>query len=92
MTTRRRAQTEGITVRAIDHVASMVAYWLKASKGMANRSELQAKCWGLLDAYKQTPLSDQSYESGAFLTVYSPKSGAGEVFASVSYRSVQYLQ
>eukprot|EP00435_Cladocopium_sp_Y103_P070288 s2538_g35.t1 len=73
-------QTEGVTVHTIDHVASMVAYLLKASKGRPSRSELRAKCWDLSDAYKQIPLSDQAHESDAFLAVYFPESGVAEVF------------
>lgn len=37
-------QTEGVTVRTIDHVASMVARWLKDSKDMANHSDLRELC------------------------------------------------
>lgn len=47
------AQTEGVTVRTIDRVASTGAYWLKASKRLTGRSELQAKCWDLSHPYKR---------------------------------------
>ena len=41
-------QTEGVTVHTIDHVASMVAYWLKAGKHLPGRTKISAKCWDLL--------------------------------------------
>lgn len=73
-------QTEGVTVHTIDHIASMLAYWLKASEVKQGRSELQAKCWDLSDAYKQIPLSDFAYEKDAYLAVFCPGTGRAEVF------------
>lgn len=54
----------------------MAAYWLKASKDKAGRSDLAAKYWGLFDAYKQNPLSDQAYEKDADLAVFNPETGS----------------
>lgn len=36
---------------AIDHIASMVAYWLKASQGNSDGSDFKAKRWDLSGAY-----------------------------------------
>eukprot|EP00438_Fugacium_kawagutii_P024944 Skav213201 [mRNA] locus=scaffold2826:375883:385109:- [translate_table: standard] len=73
-------QTEGVTIHTIDHIASMVAYWLRASSSLDGRAELVAKCWDLSDAYKQIPLSDDPYSRDAFLAVYCPDSQKAEVF------------
>eukprot|EP00438_Fugacium_kawagutii_P007317 Skav235711 [mRNA] locus=scaffold280:474141:480364:- [translate_table: standard] len=73
-------QTEGVSTHTIDHIASMVACWLKASSGQTGRSKLVAKCWDLSDAYKQILLSDEAYQRDAFLAVFCPSSGKAEVF------------
>eukprot|EP00438_Fugacium_kawagutii_P031568 Skav201075 [mRNA] locus=scaffold5595:979:2202:- [translate_table: standard] len=73
-------QTEGVTIHTIDHIASMVSYWLRASSSLNGRAELVAKCWDLSDAYKQIPLSDEAYHRDAFLAVYCPESQKAEVF------------
>eukprot|EP00438_Fugacium_kawagutii_P007883 Skav213958 [mRNA] locus=scaffold1979:307938:309152:- [translate_table: standard] len=73
-------QTEGVSIHTIDHIASMLAYWLKASSNQEGRSKLVAKCWDLSDAYKQIPLSDEAYQRDAFLAVYCPALGRAEVF------------
>eukprot|EP00438_Fugacium_kawagutii_P011802 Skav227977 [mRNA] locus=scaffold1165:12397:13688:+ [translate_table: standard] len=69
-----------VTIHAIDHIASMVAYWLRASSSLNGRAELVAKCWDLSDPYKQIPLSDEAYRRDAFLAVYCPDSQKAEVF------------
>lgn len=67
-------QSESVTVHTIDRVASMVAYWLKASKDKPGRSDIAARCWNLSDAYnKQIHFSDDTYERGAFLAVFNPR-------------------
>eukprot|EP00438_Fugacium_kawagutii_P016271 Skav232599 [mRNA] locus=scaffold2282:11506:13323:+ [translate_table: standard] len=73
-------QIEGVTIHTIDHTASMVAYWLRASSALPGRSQLVAKCWDLSDAYKQIPLSDEAYQRDAFLAVYCLDTGKAEVF------------
>eukprot|EP00438_Fugacium_kawagutii_P017954 Skav227888 [mRNA] locus=scaffold3865:39733:41610:- [translate_table: standard] len=67
-------QTEGVTIHTIDHIASMVAYWLRGSSALSGRSELVAKCWDFSDACKQIPLSDEACQRDAFLAVYCPDS------------------
>lgn len=73
-------QTEGVTVHTIDHVAAMVAYWLKAGADKPDRTHIRAKCWDLSDAYKQIPLSDSAYENDAYLAVYCPSSQEAKIF------------
>lgn len=51
-------QSERVTVRAIDYIVSMAAYWLKASQGRKGRLDLKRS---VSDAYKQIPFSDQAY-------------------------------
>lgn len=58
-------------------MASMGAYWLKASKGKAERLDLRKKCRELSDAYKQNPLSDDGYEKDALLASIAKKAILG---------------
>lgn len=58
----------------------MVAYWLKAQRGLAQPSELEAKCWDLSDAYKQIPLSDSAFEREAYLAVSDPEEQRAVVY------------
>ena len=46
------AQNEGVTIHSIDHIASMVAFWMKSGT-LSAKDGLVAKCWDLSDAYKQ---------------------------------------
>lgn len=80
-------ESEGVTVHTIDHVASMVSYWLRIRESHPTRTDLCAKCWDLSDAYKQIPLSDEAYEQDVFLAVYNPESGKASVFGSECCRS-----
>ena len=50
-------QNEGVTIHTIDHIASMIAFWMR-SGSLSAKDGLVAKCWDLSDAYKQVPLSD----------------------------------
>ena len=74
------AQTETATVHTIDHIAALVACFLKASDGKREGPNLVAKTWDLKDAYKQIPLSDHAYSQDSFLAVFNPKTGTAEVF------------
>eukprot|EP00435_Cladocopium_sp_Y103_P073576 s203_g44.t1 len=65
-------QTEGVTVHTIDHVAAMVAAWLRMSSSSGRACGLRAKCWDLSDAYKQLPLSDHAFDHDSFLVVFDP--------------------
>eukprot|EP00435_Cladocopium_sp_Y103_P000415 s4522_g1.t1 len=67
-------QTEGVTVHAIDHIAAMIALWMRASVGSKKVGGLTAKCWDLSDAYKQLPLSVHAFEHDAYLVVFDPSS------------------
>lgn len=46
-------QSEEVKMRTIDHIVSMVAYWLRASQGKSDRSDIRAKRRDFSDAYKQ---------------------------------------
>eukprot|EP00438_Fugacium_kawagutii_P028097 Skav236590 [mRNA] locus=scaffold415:10761:12503:+ [translate_table: standard] len=74
------AQTEGVAIHTIDHIASTVTYWLRARSVLTGRSKLVAKCWVLSDAYKQIPLSDEACQRDAFLAVCCPDTRKAEVF------------
>lgn len=52
------AQSEGIILRTIDHVAPTVTCSLKAVENRPGRS----KCWDVSDACQKMLLSDQAYE------------------------------
>ena len=54
------AQNEGVTIHTIDHIASMLAFWMR-SGSLSSEDGLVAKCWDLSDAYKQVPLSDEAF-------------------------------
>ena len=66
-------QTEGVTVHTIDHIAAMIALWMRMSSKAGRNLELRAKCWDLSDAYKQLPLSDHAFDHDAFLVVFDPE-------------------
>ena len=62
-------QNEGVTIHTIDHIASMLAFWMK-SGSLSVGDGLVAKCWDLSDAYKQVPLSDEAFHLDSYLAVY----------------------
>eukprot|EP00435_Cladocopium_sp_Y103_P073792 s107_g45.t1 len=66
-------QTEGVTVHTVDHIAAMVALWMRLSSSAGSDRGLKAKCWDLSDAYKQLPLSDHAFTHDSFLVVYDPE-------------------
>eukprot|EP00435_Cladocopium_sp_Y103_P060970 s205_g22.t1 len=66
-------QTEGVTVHTVDHIAAMVALWMRLSSSADGDRGLKAKCWDLSDAYKQLPLSDHAFTHDSFLVVYDPE-------------------
>lgn len=42
-----------VLAQTIDHVASMVAYWLEANQKKSDGADFKPKYWGLSDARKQ---------------------------------------
>ena len=41
---------------------------------------LVAKCWDLLDAYKQVPLSDEAFHLDSYLAVFDPSCSSAKIF------------
>ena len=70
------AQNEGVTIHTIDHIAAMMACWMRTGSTKANDG-LVAKCW---DAYKQVPLSDEAFDLDSYLAVYDPSAGSAKIF------------
>ncbi len=62
-------QNEGVTIHTVDHIASMLAFWMR-SGSLSPEDGLLAKCWDLSDAYKQAPLSDEAFRLDSYLAVY----------------------
>ena len=73
-------QTEGVSVHTIDHIAAMIALWMRMSFKIGRNFGLRAKCWDLSDAYKQLPLSDHAFEKDSFLVVFDPESKGPVIF------------
>jgi ribonuclease HI len=74
------SQSETATVHTVDHVASLIACFLRKAAELSSKRDLSAKTWDLADAYKQIPLSDHAFSNDAFLAVYNPKTCKAEVF------------
>ena len=72
-------QNEGVTIHTIDHIASMIAFWMK-SRTLSAKDGLVAKCWDLSDAYKQIPLSDEAFHFDSYLAVYDPGCSSAKIF------------
>ena len=72
-------QNERVTIHTIDHIASMIAFWMK-SGSLSAEDGLVAKCWDLSDAYKQVPLSDEAYHLDSCLAVYDPDCLSAKIF------------
>ena len=72
-------QNEGVTIHTIDHIASMLAFWMR-SGSLSVGDGLVAKCWDLSDAYKQVPLSDEAFHLGSYLAVYDPSCSSAKIF------------
>ena len=73
------AQSEGVTIHTIDHIASMIAFWMK-SGSLSAKDGLVAKCWDLSDAYKQVPLPDEAFHLDSYLAVYDPGCSSAKIF------------
>ena len=73
-------QPEAVSIHTIDHISAMVSYWLKALHGRDQSVQLVSKCWDLADAYKQVPISEESFEYEAFLVVYNPATQRPEIY------------
>ena len=72
-------QTEGVTIHTIDHIASMIAFWMR-SGSLSAKDGLAAKCWDLSDAYKQVPLSHKAFHLDFYLAVYDPGCLSAKIF------------
>ena len=72
-------QNEGVTIHTVDHIASMLAFWMK-SGSLSVGDGLVAKCWDLSDAYKQVPLSDEAFHLDSYLAVYDPSCSSAKIF------------
>ena len=72
-------QNEGVTIHTIDHIASMIAFWMKSGT-LGAKDGLVAKRWDLSDAYKQVPLSDEAFHLDSYLAVYDPGCSSAKIF------------
>ena len=72
-------QNEGVTIHTIDHIASMIAFWMR-SGSLGAKDGLVAKCWDLSDAYKQVPLADEAFHLDSYLAVYDPACLSAKIF------------
>ena len=72
-------QSEGVIIHTIDHIASMLAFWMR-SNSLEVEDNLVAKCWDLSDAYKQVPLSDEAFQLDSYLAVYDPSCSSAKIF------------
>ena len=72
-------QNEGVTIHTIDHIASMLAFWMR-SGSLRPEDGLVAKCWDLSDAYKQVPLPDEAFHPDSYLAVYDPSCSSAKIF------------
>ena len=73
------AQNEGVTIHTIDHIASMIAFWMRIGN-LSAKDGLVAKCWDLSDAYKEVPLSDEAFQLDSYLAVYDPGCSSAKIF------------
>ena len=73
------AQTEGVTIHTIDHIAAMTSWWMR-SGALSPDDALVAKCWDLSDAYKQVPLSDEAFDLDSYLAVFDPGASSAKIF------------
>ena len=71
------AQTEGVTIHTIDHIAAMTSWWMRSG---SPDDALVAKCWDLSDAYKQVPLSDEAFDLDSYLAVFDPGASSAKIF------------
>ena len=72
-------QNEGVTIHTIDHIASMIAFWMRNGT-LSDKDGLVAKCWDVSDAYKQVPLSDEAFHLDSYLAVYDPSCSSAKIF------------
>ena len=72
-------QNEGVTIHTIDHIASMISFWMR-SGSLSSSDCLVAKRWDLSDAYKQVPLSDDAFHLDSYLAVYDPSCSSAKIF------------
>ena len=72
-------QNEGVAIHTIDHIASMLAFWMR-SGSLSSEDGVVAKCWDLSDAYKQVPLSDEAFHLDSYLAVYDPSCSSAKIF------------
>ena len=74
------SQTESATVHTVDHIASLISCFMRASCNREEMPTLNAKTWDLADAYKQVPLSDEAFEMDSYLVVFCPDTSGPKVF------------
>ena len=72
-------QNEGVTIHTIDHIASMMAFWMRSGSCSASDG-LVAKCWDLSDAYKKVPFSAEAFHLDSYLAVYDPECSSAKIF------------
>ena len=72
-------QNEGVTIHTIDHIASMIAFWMRSGSLIAKDGWV-LKCWDLSDAYKQVPRSDEASHLESYLAVYDPGCSSAKIF------------
>ena len=53
--------------------------WMR-SGSLSAGDGLVAKCWDLLDAYKQVPLSDEAFHLDSYLAVFDPSCSSAKIF------------
>ena len=68
-------QNEGFTIHTIDHIASMLAFWMR-SGSLSVGDGLVAKCWDLSDV----PLSDEAFHLDSYLAVCDPSCSSAKIF------------
>ncbi len=72
-------QSEGVTIHTIDHIAAMVACWMR-NGSIKPEDILVAKRLDLSDAYRQLPLSDDAFDLDSYLAVYDTYSESDKIF------------
>ena len=56
-------------MHTVDHIASLISCFMRASCSREARPTLSAKTWDLADAYKQVLLRDEAFEMDSYLVV-----------------------
>ena len=67
-------------MHTIDHIAAMIALWMRMLSKAGRTLGLRAKCWDLSDVYKQLPLADHAFDHDALLVVFDPLTSGPCIF------------